>query len=67
MILEYFRIKDMDKYGKVENKFYELLNSLQSKVGIETLFYHSHERNLDSVYKKMDQIYQKKLTDLSID
>lgn len=47
--------------------FYELVESLQNKIGSEILFFQTYERNLDTVYKRLDQIYQKKLTDQSID
>lgn len=65
IVLEYFRIKDMPKFQDIQGRFEDLLTSIKEKIDVDFLFVSDH--NLEPTYKRIDQIYQKRLTDHIID
>jgi hypothetical protein len=64
VFLEYFRLKDISKYQQIAAFLRDQLSLLREKLGLEAIF---SEKNVDQVYKKIDCIYMKRLTDVSID
>ena len=64
VFLEYFRLKDINKFQEISIFFRDQINQLKDKTGFDIFF---SEPTIEQAYKKIDCLYMKKLNDSSID